>query len=771
MGPLLKKNRSLCIKKMALLKTDLVSGKDEKTRMRKKLLTLLLALSLLLSMCPAALAAEDGGVRVTSFFTGQAHADVDFDSMEYRHIDGEPFLQEIEAVRALLNDGANAEEVEERFLALAAQFMEVATMSNLIYIRVQQDVSDAYACSESEYIAGLWDLLADALSALEKDILESGCSAFLDEALSEAARAYYLAYVPKTEEELSMTARETALVNEYLSAACQTFTCEYGGTVWDSAAANDAYLSQELDDETYDVISRGIAQNQNAVLGDIYMRMVELRQQIARAAGYDNYAEYAYSEIYARDYSLDEVREFHSAVKEYIMPLYCAAYDLYLADYYGGAYNDLYADYGGDAALDMMEPYIARMSSELLESFAYMRIHGLYDSGYSESKSGAGFTTMLYSYGAPFFFNSATAYGDPYDFTTAVHEFGHYNSYYWQPVGWEDGSKNIDLSEVHSQGLELIFSHWYADIFGEEDGETLLNYQIFNMLHAIYTGAIYDELQLYVYTTEGVTLDMINREWRRLCAEYGTIPADDPREEMLGWVDVHHTFDVPCYYISYAVSAAGAFSFWLEAQEGDYFDAVDHYLEFTALDAAPSFQESFELVDMESPISPAYLEDLADALWEALDVDARLAALPPEDLTGMEWFAPEAYALLAGGMIEKDGNNCIRPYDRAVWDDAADLMEHLTGERPAAEHGSAPMTRLEFVRLLADSLELEDGTESPFSDTDDGAVAALAELGVITGYTGGAFLPGQSISRGEMWVIVYRMLTVYAIQLLEGAAA
>ena len=49
--------------------------------MRKKLLSLLLTLSLLLSLCPAALAADD--VRETDFFTDQEHTDVNFADMEY----------------------------------------------------------------------------------------------------------------------------------------------------------------------------------------------------------------------------------------------------------------------------------------------------------------------------------------------------------------------------------------------------------------------------------------------------------------------------------------------------------------------------------------------------------------------------------------------------------------------------------------------------------------------------------------------------------------
>lgn len=733
--------------------------------MRKKLLTLLLVLSLVLSLCPAALAAE-GGVRETDFFTDQPHTDVNYADMEYKHIDSKPILEEMDTIRELLADSANAKAVEENFNKFADQFLEVVTMYQLLNIKTYQDVTDDEAAAELEYTSSLYMTVADALILFIQDILESPCGEFLRKQLTEEDLAYYTEYEALTEEQIARSVKETALQNEYMSAAYQVYTAEYEGKEWDNATLEQALADGELDQETYTVISRAIAKNQNAALGDIYLRMVALRQEIAASYDYDNYADYAYTEVYQRDYTQEEIRSFHQAVKENIVPLYDGLYPLY---YYNSG-NPVYAqDYSGDIALDMIEPYIGQLSSEMAEAFAYMRSHGLYDADFSDTKAEAGFTTMLDAYGAPFYFNSP--YGDLYDFSTAIHEFGHYNNFYWQKTGWNDGSKSLDIAEVHSQGLELLFTHFYKDIFEDEDAAlTVQDYLMLNLSSALITGCLYDELQQYVYAEEDLTLEKINQEYCRLCKEYGLIPADDERTELYSWYQVPHTFTSPCYYISYAVSASGALAFWLNGQE-DYFSAVDDYLKFTALDASFGFQESFEELGMESPIDAAYVEDLGEALWEALKIDERLNTLPPDDLTGVEWFAQEVYALYVAGMIEKDENNCIRPYDLAIWNDAVALVEQLLDEAPAAKDGKAAITRGEFVRLLADKLELEDGNASPFSDTNDGAAAALAEMKVLTGYADGTFRPDQTISRGEMWVIVYRVLNSIASELLEDAAA
>ena len=735
--------------------------------MRKKLLSLLLTLSLLLSMVPAALAVEDG-VRETDFFTDQPHADVNYADMEYKHIDSEPILKEMEEIRELLSDGANEKKVEETFNKFAEQYMEIITMYTLVDIKTYQDVTDEEAAAEQEYATELARTVSDALILLIQDILESPCDGFLRKQLTEEDIEYYTEYEAMTEEQIARSTKETALENEYLSAAYQTYTADYEGKTYSDASLEEALQNGEVDQETYTQISRDIARNQNAALGDIYLRMVSLRKEIAADAGYDNYGDYAYTEIYQRDYTQEEIHSFHQAVKEYIVPLYNALYPLYVQ----GAGDPVFSeDYAGDIALDMIEPYIGQLSSEMAEAFTYMRSHGLYDSGYSDTKGDAGFTTLLDSYGAPFYFNSP--YGDLYDLTTAIHEFGHYNNFYWQSTGWNDSTKSIDIAEVHSQGLELLFTHFYADLFDSEESATAVqDYLMLNLLYgAIINGCLYDELQQYVYATEDVTLDQINQEYCRLCKDYGMIPEDDERTEMYGWYQVPHTFTSPCYYISYAVSAAGALAFWLDTQEDDYFDAVDKYLAFTALDSTHGFQESFEELDMDSPIDPKYVEDLADALWTALDVEERSKSLSPLDVTGEEWFAPAALALYSAGAITVDDNGLLLPYNPTLWNDAVAMVAQLTETFPEAENGEAAITRVEFARLLAEALELEEGNSSPFSDTDDGAVAALADAGALSGYADGTFRPDQAMIRAEMWTVVYRLLMSMVDQLMGGQSA
>ena len=146
-------------------------------------------------------------------------------------------------------------------------------------------------------------------------VLESPCAAFLKEELTEEDVAYYLAYKPMSEEELALSQRETALSNEYDQAAA-SITVEYGGEEWTSDDAYYAYLQGLISYEDYDAISTSYVKKQNEVLGEIYLRMVDLRREVAAANGYDNYGDYAYEVVYQRDYTQEDIQSFHKAVKE-----------------------------------------------------------------------------------------------------------------------------------------------------------------------------------------------------------------------------------------------------------------------------------------------------------------------------------------------------------------------------------------------------------------------------------------------------------------------
>ena len=547
--------------------------------------------------------------RHTEFFTPREHSDTDFSEMRYEPADMENILNQMDEVRELSGDLDHYDEVLDGFLKACDNRAWVATLDALAGIEYDLNPASENAAENRNDAIENDTVITDALYLLARDILNSPCAGVLDEL--EIDPDVLADYEPVTQEELDLISRMSDLEDEYWIAAAENYSVNYHGREWDEdALMNDTRLN---DDEWYDIYD-AISEKKNAALGEIFLRMLDLRRQESERAGYDNYADYAYENLYIRDYTPEDMREFHQAVKDYIAPVKSAldeiAWELSDADAF-------MKDFSGETALNLVEPYIAALSDELLESFQYMRRHKLYDIEASATKNNMGYTIDLPSYGAAFFYDSPV--GGAQDLTTVVHEFGHYNDAYWTLPDWDGATKSIDIAEVHSQALELLFTEFYPDIFKNDSEAVRLN--ILNyILGSVVDGALYDEFQQWAYARPGVSLKELNQEYRRLCAEYGLIDPDDPHDELYDWTDISHTFTSPFYYISYAVSAAGAFSFWLEAQD-NYDNAADRYLEFTALDIDYGFQDSFEAVDLESPITADYLKELAEELNQNLNLN------------------------------------------------------------------------------------------------------------------------------------------------------
>ena len=127
------------------------------------------------------------------------------------------------------------------------------------------------------------------------------------------------------------------------------------------------------------------------------------------------------------------------------------------------------------------------------------------------------------------------------------------------------------------------------------------------------------------------------------------------------------------------------------------------------------------------------------------------------DVGENNWFYGEVMLLASAGVIQGYEDGTFRPLEAATWDLT---MEILAGEAVGDPSNS---TRLEFCQMMAEVLELTSEGESPFADTDDSAVAVMAELGVINGYPDGTFRPDQAMTRAELCAAICRALTAALI--------
>lgn len=564
---------------------------------------LLLALLLCLPL-PAAAASP---------YPDKAHGDVDYADMALESFDDgalqsaaegltllwsmEILGSDIPATRASVEYFVNA--ILEEYAHLETQYYLWGVASDAH--AEDQDLAQAYL----DYAQGFdraRDLCWDALSLLTDTPYE----ALLPVYPGPAPDADTVGPSPETLREQELSLREEALIRRYRQVmAREVWSTPYGE--WSREELNDADLS----DEDYDLISDALDRAENEAAGPIFLELLSLRQEVAALNGYDSYADYAYEVIYGRDYTPGRARELSERVAEELGPLYER-----IPDEKYDEIDRLLALPGadGETIWQALGPCLEDLHPALGSAWQYMMDHHLYDVERSPDKAYTGYTVPLAQYGTAFIFDSP--YGGYQDYSSLIHEFGHFAQTHYDPTpalwAWGD----TDLGEVHSQGLEALFTHYAEDLL-PGNGEGFAWATVWGMVDSALEGCMYDRFQQEVYALEEPTLEEVNALFKRVSEEFG-YTYDSHETEAFFWVENAHTFSQPFYYISYATAALTSLDLWLTARE-DWEGGVEAYMTLSAMDSGVSYTSALARVGLPSVFHSGTVPALAQALNAALD--------------------------------------------------------------------------------------------------------------------------------------------------------
>lgn len=334
---------------------------------------------------------------------------------------------------------------------------------------------------------------------------------------------------------------------------------------------------------------------------EIYRKLVTNYKKEAELYGYDNYLNYAYKEMYDREYSYSIIENYSDYVAKYIIPLYKEKITLF-NNYYNNAStnssNTLYYYVKGSytSFKSEFESYANAMGSNYYKTYNQFWNNGYYFLGTNASQEGA-YTLYLYGLSQP-----ACYFGPGYqNISTVVHEFGHY--YSMNVCGGNEGS--FDLAETESQGNELLFLA-YLDNNNKLLNESLTlikNYQLSEALQTVILANLVNDFEKYVYQAESLTLLDFDTLFKNLCNKYGGY---DTLKELFGgdfytyWRRV--CLDNPLYYISYSVSLIPALSLYQMALN-DFNSAKNSYLSIVDNSDDLTFVENVTNAGLNSPFS------------------------------------------------------------------------------------------------------------------------------------------------------------------------
>ena len=508
-------------------------------------------------------------------------------------------------------DTSKMQYVSELLSELITQFDHMQTLLNMYELNFDLDVSndelsDEYSkmndevssirtdisdCMQELYDGGFEDALKDANGYNLVDLF------IIDEEFRESSNELRDKY------EL-LSNQENELILEYSRHTDDTFYVEYEGEryTWTSLINNLTIGSDKLLE-----IEKLLYEKQNKTLGEIFLKLVKIRQQIAELYGYDNYTEYVYDYEYIRDYTSEDTDNIYSVVKKDFSELYSSMNDIISYDIIdSGLYDE---KFDSKRVTELLAPFFMQAGGDIGENFSHITQHHLYDIEQSSSKLGHSYMNSIYDYNVPYIFINPN--GTYEDLDSFLHEFGHANENYENPslALYDIVGFSIDTSEMHSQGMQILFTESAEEILGEDEGKAFNERAIYNMIDSIVTGCLYDEFQKYAYKNPDCTLDDLNQKFEQLAKEYGLYSSEE-YVYINDWTYNSHNFTSPLYYITYATSAVPVLDMWIRS-DGSKQYASDKYQDIVECNTYTSYKETCEKCGLSTIFDTEALELIA----------------------------------------------------------------------------------------------------------------------------------------------------------------
>jgi oligoendopeptidase F len=366
-------------------------------------------------------------------------------------------------------------------------------------------------------------------------------------------------------------------------------------------------------------------------LEGIFDQLIALRHKMAGNADCADYREYAFKVKQRFDYSANDCLAFHDAVERAVVP----------------AVRDLQRQRAKTLGLDTLRPWdlavdvksrpplrpfqepselcekgsrvFHRVDPALGDQFDDMNTKGYLDLASRKGKAPGGYQATYDEGRHPFIFMNAV--GLQRDVSTLIHEGGHaFHSY----AARDDALLNyrsspIEFAEVASMGMELLAIDFLDEFYDEEQKARAKRQELEGLIGLFPWVATIDAFQHWIYTNPTHDRAARKDQWLSLHQRFGGIADFSGYEDALAyrWHKQLHLFEVPFYYIEYAIAQLGALQVWRNSKD-DYAAAVSNYRKALALGGSRPLPELFESAGAKFDFSYDTLAPLVAMIQEEL---------------------------------------------------------------------------------------------------------------------------------------------------------
>lgn len=362
-------------------------------------------------------------------------------------------------------------------------------------------------------------------------------------------------------------------------------------------------------------------------LNELFDKLLALRQQVAKNAGFDNYRDYKFRELGRFDYTVDDCFAFHTAVREHILPLQA----MLIKHRQQRLGVDKMRPWDSDAEPVGTEPLHPfkdgkELNAKAIEVFSRlqpffsgclqtMQQMNRLDLDSRKGKAPGGYNCPLAETGVPFIFMNAA--GTMGDVITMMHEGGHaVHSFLSHPLQLSAFKEYpMEIAELASMSMELFtMEHWDVFFNNEKELQRAQLEEMERVISVLPWIATIDKFQHWLYTNPGHTITQREAAWLEILNEFSTGITDWSGFEEYRtnfWQKQLHLFEVPFYYIEYGIAQLGAIAMWRQYRQNKE-QALNNYMNALSLGYTKTLKELYSTAGIKFDFSPAYIKELAD---------------------------------------------------------------------------------------------------------------------------------------------------------------
>jgi oligoendopeptidase F len=361
------------------------------------------------------------------------------------------------------------------------------------------------------------------------------------------------------------------------------------------------------------------------VLDALFSKLIKLRHQVARNAGFSNFRDYMFKALGRFDYSPQDCFKFHDAIQHEVVPL--------LNQFAEERKHDLGVDVlrPWDKAVDpegreALKPFtngkeltektiqvFQNLDRYLGQCLSIMKEMGHLDLESRIGKAPGGYNYPLAEIGVPFIFMNATS--TLRDMVTIMHEGGHaIHNFLTRDLELNDfKSTPSEVAELASMSMELIsMDHWDIFFTNEAELKRAKREHLEDLIETLPWVATIDKFQHWIYENPDHTTAERSNEWNKIFDGFTDTHTDWSGLQLAKdylWQKQLHLYEVPFYYIEYGMAQLGAIAVWRNFRK-DPRKGMDGYQNALRLGYLRTIPEIYEAADIKFDFSRKYIQEL-----------------------------------------------------------------------------------------------------------------------------------------------------------------